>query len=106
MIDAVDDEHIDGGFRRFDFDAQLFAHGGEQVGRVGIDGRRIDAGRQRSWWRYLGGECEFEFPVAGQAGAVDGGAPETVRDPAREERQWISAESNASRALLNAADGK
>ena len=48
---------------------ELFTHGGEEIGRIRIGGRRLDAGRQRALGR-RGGVGQFEIPVAGQPRAV------------------------------------
>jgi len=70
-LDVVDDEGLDGAFGRFEFEAELFLYGGEDVrGRIGIGGGRLIDGRP----------LEGEVVLAGEAGLVDDDAFEGVAE--------------------------
>src|SRR3984893_17707749 len=69
LVDVVDDKHINGTFRGFELQAELLLQRCKQRWRIRIDRGRFDAGRRLS--ALLRGERQREFPVAGEAGAID-----------------------------------
>ncbi len=77
LRDVVDDEHVDGAFFGFEFQAERLLEGVEEAGG-GLDAvsEGGDLWRMAVEERVVGGKDEVHVEAAGEAGLVDDGAVE------------------------------